>query len=113
MEILLSIGVIIAIIIGILAIIAYSVATWAYVIVKTWSWFIVTAFGMAPITFVQGVAISIDLGVIAARSYSITDASLDTTSETYKKNMGYKIVGALIAPWIVLVIVWIVKLFFM
>ena len=112
MEILIYIAVFIAVAIAVVAMMAYSVASWAYVIVKAWSWFFVTAFGMAPLTFVQGVAISTAIGVVAARTFTVSNKSLDTTSETYKKNVWYKTIIAMLAPWIVLGFCWLVKLFF-
>jgi hypothetical protein len=113
MGIFLLIASVIGIFAAFLALIAYSVASWAYIIVKTWSWFFVTAFSMAPLTFVQGVAISVAFGVMAARTYMVSNETLDVESEANKKFMWQRLAIALIAPWVVLLFAWITKLFFM
>jgi hypothetical protein len=113
MKIFLPIASIIGIFIAFLALLAYNVATWAYVIVKTWNWFFVTVFSMTPLTFVQGVAISVAIGIIAARIHMVSNEMFDTESEVNKKYMWYKLAFFMITPWGTLLFAWITKLFFM
>jgi hypothetical protein len=89
---------ILAILFGVCVLLIYGCFSWGFVAWKFYGWFIVTAIPNAPdFTVTQFIGFSFFLYVILPK------VSVDIKSE-YKEDATTRIIGAVIAPWIVLII---------
>lgn len=93
----------------------YSVAAWAFVVMKYWVWFLTMPFGLAAITYSQSVAVSMLIGLVAIRCWHPTNeffASLKEDPENPDPYKWHKISVAILGPWLILVLGWLVKCWF-
>jgi hypothetical protein len=79
--------------------IVYSAAVNGYVLSSLWGWFIVPVFAVEPITIVQAVGLSIVVSFVTFHG----------TPKDYKPDW----TQALLRPFVVLLMGWIVRTFFM
>jgi hypothetical protein len=78
----------------------YTTFSWGLVVWKFWAWFLLPVFPAAPqITFIQAVGLMFLIGLTHQMNTQVL-------KKEYKDEMSAG-VGALIAPWLTLVIGWI------
>lgn len=107
MEIVIAIVGVVALIVGI---ILYSSLSWGYVAYKMWSWFILPVFTQAPtITFWQAVGIMFFIGLF--HNHTTADVYISDKWEYKDKNSA--MVNALIAPWVTILVAYMIKTMFM
>jgi hypothetical protein len=115
MEFLVAGLAIIALLCVVALFLGYSIAAWAFVVMKYWVWFLTMPFGFAAITFSQSVAVSMLIGLVAIRCYHPTNefyASFKSDPENPDPYKWEKVITAVISPWVILVVGWAVKCWF-
>jgi len=97
----------------------YSSWAWATVIQKAWLWFAIPSFPeyhLQPLTFIQGLTISIFIGLIIVRMPRIYRKSERhmTIAEKEDKVLQDKasLINLLVLPWLVMVVLFFIKWYF-
>ena len=115
MELLIAGLTIIAMLCVVALFLGYSVAAWGFVVMKYWVWFLTMPFGLAAITFSQAVAVSMLIGLVAIRCWHPSNefyASFKHDDENPDPYKWHKISVAILGPWVVLGLGWLVKCWF-
>ena len=84
----------------------YGAFSWGFVFYKYWNWFVLPVFDNLPvIAFKEAVGLMLVVGLFKnhiSKQFTYKD-------DVIKQDIDY--VGAFVAPWVVIMLSWIVKLF--